>query len=166
MNAKQQVEQEFECKHISTEIRYWDNVSGTRLYQRQCLNCGCKVGDFIRHTDIESPALIKPFDDRLIESYNCLKRDRLNDLQPTKHTDFWQEYNAYLLTPEWQHRRAQVLKRDHHTCQACLNATATQAHHKTYDHIYNEPLFDLVAVCEDCHRALTAMDRSRRNVYN
>jgi 5-methylcytosine-specific restriction endonuclease McrA len=38
---------------------------------------------------------------------------------------------------------------------------ATQVHHLTYRHLGNEPLFELMAICRDCHEQLTEMDRSR-----
>lgn len=162
MSTWQQVESEFKCPHTVTEIRYRDASNGTRMYKRQCLNCGAGVGNFIKHGDIESPALIEPFDERLIESYNSLKLDRHNDLNFIQDETRQENYNAYMQSPDWKKRREQVLKRDHYTCQACLSATATDAHHKTYDHFGNEPLFDLVAVCRPCHEIITAMDRSRR----
>jgi 5-methylcytosine-specific restriction endonuclease McrA len=161
MTLYQTVETEFRCPHLNTAIRYRDTVTGTRQYRAQCLNCGDGVGNFIKHSDIESPALVEPFDDRLEESYNCLKRDRYNELNQVNRQSWWDEYNAYMQTPEWKQRRAQVLKRDRHICQACLNAVASEVHHKTYDHFKQEPLFDLVAVCRPCHEIITAMDRSK-----
>lgn len=76
--------------------------------------------------------------------------------------DRWDEYSAYLATQKWAVKRAAVLERDAHLCQACRSRKATQAHHLTYAHIYDEPLFDLVAVCEPCHERITKMDRERR----
>ena len=161
MSTWQTVEDEFNCRHLNTAIRYRDASNGARQYRGQCLNCGAGVGNFIKHGDIESPALVEPFDEILPEHYNSIKRDRYNDLVHTDRQSWWDEYNAYMQTPEWKQRRVQVLKRDRYTCQACLNATATDAHHKTYDHFRQEPLFDLVAVCRPCHKIITAMDRSR-----
>jgi ribosomal protein S27AE len=166
MTPCQIIETEFCCQHLNTAIRYRDTAAGVRQYRAQCLNCGAGVGMFIKHSDIESPALVEPFDERLEESYNSLKRDRRNDLEFNRIESWWAEYSAYLLTPEWRQRRERVLKRDNYQCQACLNAFATEVHHLNYDHVGNEPLFDLVAICKPCHDALTAMDRSRRNGRN
>lgn len=163
MNAWELVESEFNCPHSKTEIRYKDASNGQRMYKLQCLNCGAGVGQFIKHADIPSPALIQPFDDRLSEAYTCLKRDRRNDLNFSQDEARQAAYDTYMQSPEWKQRRFQVLARDKHTCQACLKATATDAHHLNYDHFGNEPLFDLIAVCRPCHEIITTMDRSRRN---
>ena len=63
-------------------------------------------------------------------------------------------YLAYLQTPEWASRRDKTLRRDMQVCQACLEALATEVHHRTYERIFNEPIFDLVSVCSDCHRKI------------
>lgn len=69
-----------------------------------------------------------------------------------------ERYREYLLSPEWQDKRQVVLTRDGYLCRArlpeCMD-TATQVHHRTYANIYNEPLFELVSVCDSCHRQLT-----------
>lgn len=72
------------------------------------------------------------------------------------------EYEAYLQSSEWEYRRMLVLDRDNHTCQACLHEAATEVHHLVYDHLFAEPLFDLVAICHDCHALITARDRAAR----
>lgn len=80
-------------------------------------------------------------------------------------SEWFAEHAAYLATPEWFFKRGQVLNRDGYQCQARLQSCrgiATQAHHLTYKHWRNEPLFDLVAVCEACHEAVTYMDREGR----
>ena len=37
-----------------------------------------------------------------------------------------------------------------------------EVHHITYAHVFDEPLFDLRAVCRPCHERLTARDRENR----
>ena len=75
---------------------------------------------------------------------------------------WWEKYDEYLESDEWKGRRARVLRRAGHTCEACGVATATQVHHLTYEHLFREPLFDLRAVCVPCHEYLTETDRRRR----
>jgi 5-methylcytosine-specific restriction endonuclease McrA len=69
---------------------------------------------------------------------------------------WWAAYDAYRQTPEWQRIRAAVLRRNP-ICQGCGINRSTQAHHLTYE-TYNRlgitMLFELVAVCEDCHRLI------------
>ena len=78
---------------------------------------------------------------------------------------FWQLHDEYLATSFWHARRDAVLARDRHTCQAALagcRGEASQAHHLTYAHWRNEPLYDLIAVCRWCHERITGMDRMTR----
>lgn len=79
-----------------------------------------------------------------------------------KYTANRKLHGDYLRSPEWRAKRDAVLRRDGYMCQACLQNQAVQVHHKTYRHWGNEPLFDLVAVCEICHDEITKMDREYR----
>jgi len=47
-----------------------------------------------------------------------------------------------------------VLERDLRLCQGCRQRPATQVHHQTYRRVGREMLFDLVAVCDECHDAI------------
>lgn len=79
--------------------------------------------------------------------------------------NWFEEHAEYLATIEWDAKRRSVLERDRSRCQAGLpgcNGEATQAHHLTYKHWRNEPLFDLISVCIPCHDAITEMDRGNR----
>lgn len=68
-----------------------------------------------------------------------------------KKADFNRIYPEYLKSDDWRAKRAIVLERDNNTCQACLRAPATQVHHKSYERVFDEPLFDLESVCDECH---------------
>ncbi len=62
-----------------------------------------------------------------------------------------ERYHAYLQTPEWRERSQAVLRRAGFVCEGCGKANATQAHHLSYDHVGNEFLWELRAVCRPCH---------------
>lgn len=79
-----------------------------------------------------------------------------------ENRQFWEQYNAYLRSPVWQKKRTLVIQRAGGICEACRSAPAVQAHHLTYNHVFCEPLFDLVAVCIRCHDEITTLDRERR----
>lgn len=83
-----------------------------------------------------------------------------------KRSDFNKIYAEYLKSDEWMAKRKQVLKRDNHTCTACLEAPATQVHHTTYERVFDEPLFHLQSVCDDCHAKIhdkrTDIERAKR----
>ena len=55
-------------------------------------------------------------------------------------------------TPEWQAKRDEVLKRDGMLC--VCGDRATEVHHKTYENLGQEPLSDLVALCNYCYRGI------------
>jgi 5-methylcytosine-specific restriction endonuclease McrA len=79
-----------------------------------------------------------------------------------ENAEWWQKYNNYLRSAKWLDKREKVLIRDGYRCQACLNAKATQVHHLTYKHAFDEPLFDLRSVCTPCHDKLTSANRVRK----
>lgn len=68
----------------------------------------------------------------------------------------WQQwYNAeYLASEKWQDIRRRVLARAGHTCEGCGINSATQVHHLTYEHVGHEFLFELLALCRDCHKRI------------
>lgn len=62
------------------------------------------------------------------------------------------QYEAYLRTPAWIDRRDRVMVRAEGWCEGCGLRPATEVHHLTYKHLFAEFLFELVALCEPCHR--------------
>lgn len=129
------------------------------MYKRQCLLCGKRVGNYIPYREIPDPDAIGDFDYELENRTYQLRNEWFQAAQAAKREAWWAEYQAYLDTDEWRERRRAVLERDHYLCQSCLTAKATIVHHLTYAHLFNEPLFDLVSVCEDCHRMLHGRDQ-------
>jgi hypothetical protein len=84
--------------------------------------------------------------------------------QAARESEWWDQYRAYLQSPEWRARSRAVIERAHGICEACGKRAATQAHHTTYTHVGDEPLFELRAVCNQCHEKLTESDRARRQI--
>ena len=72
-------------------------------------------------------------------------------LEEQRNTVWRDNYNDYMQSPEWREKRKKVLQRDQYLCQGCLRERATQVHHLTYDHLGNEPLFELTSICDSCH---------------
>lgn len=60
-------------------------------------------------------------------------------------------YEEYLLTPEWQEKRKQVLDHAKHRCQICNSSESLNVHHRTYERRGNEDLADLTVLCKNCH---------------
>lgn len=60
-------------------------------------------------------------------------------------------YAGYLRSEEWASRREKVMQRAGGFCEGCRAQAATEVHHLTYEHVTQEFLFELVAICGDCH---------------
>lgn len=60
----------------------------------------------------------------------------------------------YLSSPEWQTKRQAVLQRDNYCCQVCNSTINLQVHHIRYNSLGDEPLEDLVTLCEKHHQQL------------
>lgn len=178
MSVWEEVETEYACSHDQREVRYSVAVNGARQWRDQCLLCG-DLSQFLKYSHAKVMAVVdpKPVDMELADTYRMVIRleaqrriTEQNDLdlmqrlreRDEEESRWWAEYNQYLESKDWQARRLMVLKRDGYLCKSCGQARATQAHHLTYDHGMDAPLFDLVAVCDGCHRRITAMDREVR----
>ena len=84
------------------------------------------------------------------------------------------KYRSYLNSPEWQAKKQQLLERSRKAagsnnmfgvCERCGYKPwkpCLQVHHTTYDHIYNEPLEDLILLCPRCHYEETMTQRKRK----
>lgn len=151
------------CKHPATAIRWRVRTDGTGCWVRQCLTCGSQAGPQLSGKSKEVLALTKktPFDTALQERYDERRKahwqtqqeaERQADLQ--KRREWWAWYNEYLKSPEWRARRKMVLQRARNMCEGCKSKLATQVHHLSYEHVGDELLFELVAVCDECHRKL------------
>lgn len=72
---------------------------------------------------------------------------------------WWAAYGAYLESATWKTKRRRVLDRAKGTCEGCGEHRATQVHHMRYPACYpgsaewisQEKLFDLKAICKNCH---------------
>jgi hypothetical protein len=60
-------------------------------------------------------------------------------------------YTEYLQTDAWKERRRLVLQRTGGLCEGCRQEPASEVHHLSYNHVGNEFLWELVAICRWCH---------------
>ena len=64
-----------------------------------------------------------------------------------------EDYYRYLESITWKLKRLEVLKRDRFRCRDCGRCNCSlQVHHLTYANLYDEPLEDLITLCDDCHK--------------
>lgn len=81
-----------------------------------------------------------------------ITRDKLMTRDQSNPTPFYRSsYGAYLASREWALKKAAIEKRSGGKCERCRRAYATEVHHRTYEHLYAEPLEDLIHICRPCH---------------
>jgi len=62
------------------------------------------------------------------------------------------QYDDYIQSDEWDIRRKERLAIDEYTCQDCgVTGVSLDVHHLTYDRLGNEPMYDLLSLCRQCH---------------
>jgi cytochrome c553 len=67
-----------------------------------------------------------------------------------------ERYADYLKSEQWALRRDLVMERAGGRCEGCRLNPASEVHHRTYEHVTQEFLFELVALCGDCHDRIHA----------
>jgi hypothetical protein len=152
----------WDCKHPHTEIRGRILRNGVGVWAIQCLRCGSQLRQVSKsHPDVLRLTEKVPFDEQLIvnqrEQYKEAVNQRWEEQQAEidhQNQEWWEWYSKYLLTPTWKAKRASVMERAGGICEGCRRNRATQVHHTTYAHVGDELLFELVAVCDSCHRTL------------
>lgn len=164
------------CIHANQEVRRLTASNNVKHFVFQCLQCGQNLGAIgPSHPARQALTGAPPdFDDTLIRQWQQEKFDRFAIRRQQYEADReqarreWRDrYNAYINSQEWRSRANQRIRMDEGKCQARLKGcthVAVQVHHLSYDHLGNEPLWELVSVCVECHDQLTAMDRARRGV--
>ena len=94
-----------------------------------------------------------------------LRADLLHTFDEWLHRDGRRRYQRYLATDTWQSKRGKVMKRAGGLCEGCRDKRATEVHHLNYgDPRGEEMLFNLVALCRDCHEAITKRQKDKAAV--
>jgi 5-methylcytosine-specific restriction endonuclease McrA len=144
------------CSHERTEVRYKTGANGIKLLGTQCMMCGQmpKGAQWLSQKGVDIHSF-EEFDETISERWRAAQNQaRQLKLQKEK-LERHLEYERYIReSPEWQAIRVKVTKRDGYLCQACLETGATEVHHKNYLHLFDEILFDLIAVCRPCHQKI------------
>lgn len=104
---------------------------------------------------------IRDFDESLEAAFNKVSLERAKANWKAEQQKFFGEYGAYLHGEKWAEKRRKVLARCNGRCEGCGNAKATVVHHLTYEHVYDEFLFELVGLCQKCHDRIH-VDRDER----
>lgn len=148
-----------DCKHPEREIRQRTVGAGALHFYHQCVTCGASVGQAIKKSPelADAPAWNTGLQRRYVAiretDYQAIIQRHVRK-QKSGDEGFKRKYDIYLSSPTWQAKRAKVLKRAGGICEGCLERRATQVHHLTYAHIFEEFMFELIAICDECHARL------------
>lgn len=136
--------------------------NATAMYKWFCGACFWRTGAWLSHVEarrlIEHGYVAEVLPETTYENLQYVKQHAEQEAAKKQEwTDRRAAYHEYLNSHEWALKRALVLERDNHLCQACLSSKANQVHHRSYEGIdsligqFKEPLFNLVSVCRPCH---------------
>lgn len=166
------------CDGQFLKIRKKQCSNGTAQFRWQCQRCGYCKGSSLSQRDIAGKWGIPPdFNENLqvrwravLQRYRRMKQlQSKRDYQEQRDEDkkkFNDWYRVYLTTPAWQFKRRLVLKRCSGICEGCCTAKAIVIHHRTYEHVGNELLFELVGLCEACHEIAHASQPKKEDGAN
>jgi 5-methylcytosine-specific restriction endonuclease McrA len=133
---------------VWTTVNNYGETMRVRQLRSQCKGCGELVGASLRH---ELAAPDTPDVSRDLIGRRPYLIQQLEQQRAAEAEEWRQWYQCYLQTDEWRERRQLVFNRARGICEGCRRAPPTQVHHLTYKHAGNEFLWELVAICRDCH---------------
>lgn len=164
---------ERECKHDETEMFRVRIANGAVQVRRCCKHCGERVGTAISQKDKYWVDTLPWQSSDLANTYSSRrhaeKEAMLLDLAKRQYVErgrFTKSYTAYLASDAWKAKRTLVMKRCGGMCEGCGTAKATDTHHLTYRHLFDEFLFELVGLCRECHDRITKEDREALGIMS
>jgi 5-methylcytosine-specific restriction endonuclease McrA len=141
----------YDCAHQRlSEPRSRSVANGSIQYRQQCLDCGRPVGNPVAKGlayDRNGGRAPPPFDEVLLA-------DRLAGFREHREAERaeWRAwYNDYLQSEQWREKRGLVFARANSLCEGCRRNRAIHVHHLSYEHVGDEFLWELVAICKVCH---------------
>ena len=157
----EEAKNKFTCSHDSIEVRKRILTNGTIAYWSQCTRCGQAKGSAVKadkaqkiHGDKEIPL----YDEDLKKSWQHAREveysgvmGKYEDKHEYKQAQFFKWYSEYLKSDEWFAKRTKVLLRSQGICEGCRDRDAAEVHHVSYRNVGDEFLFELVALCLECH---------------
>lgn len=156
---------DFECNKHKLEYVKTYHADGSPHVKKQCFNCGHVINKLVPKHEVKEFPNIPKLNDEIIENPERssvlleLSKIKIKIAKNENLDAFLEVHSKYLKSDKWKKKRALVLKRDNYLCQACLEEKATEVHHLSYKFWRNEPLFDLVSICTQCHEYITKISR-------
>lgn len=167
------MEPERDCNHESRQLRWRKIESGLNTYRMfvyQCQACGvastpiaAKSLTYGQKHGAETTEFDAGLRQRWIEEQNAKRQLEIDERQAERERS-WVErqefYHDYInSSPEWKERARLCIKlAPGGVCQGCGKRPPTQAHHLTYKHLGAEFLWELKAVCRDCHKRVHGIE--------
>lgn len=151
--------EKFRCDHQQSEMRERTVRGGGKQHVQQCLRCGLAISNPVKREVAiaeNGGKPLAPFDEKLLSSWQAAFKESSDKIMNADDSAFWRAYEEYLASPVWKKKREKILERAGGICEGCREKPATQVHHRSYEHVGDEFLFELVAVCDDCHDKLHA----------
>lgn len=149
-----------ECNHSDLKLCIYKDAAGNTHFRRQCQSCGEMKGTAVARNAVGDAQLTehRPNLNAEYEGARQRERDAIVQkhirIQKAKSGAFSKAYADHLASEKWQRIRRKVLERAKNLCEGCLERAATQVHHKSYDHLGEEFMFELLALCQECHERL------------
>lgn len=165
----------YACSHPDAMVTLRRRVigGGTTVYAHQCERCGRLVGKWVKKERVTNPDALPEWNDDLATRWQKGESEyavtyrkwrvsqvgveafaKVDDTANERLTLFRETYSGYLNSEPWRIKRSIVMRRADGVCEGCGVNNATQVHHLTYDRVGKEMLFDLVAICESCHKSI------------
>jgi hypothetical protein len=154
------------CSHAETQLWRLALSNGVEQCRPICLDCDQILNAVAKQTVGEAYAALprgsfaearERYNDRCRHAWEQrweAQRQQREAERRRENEAWWGQYNEYLRSPQWRSLRQRVLRRAGGVCEACLERRATQVHHRTYEHVFAEFGFELVAICDACHARL------------
>lgn len=143
------------CEHKNL-IWVWRTISGNKIYGTQCLMCGRWAAVKQDKIPLRDKASCGEYDDSVRQQYDkkiCEQRKIAYEEQAETNRNT--QLSEYYKSSHWQFIRDKRLSfnRDYFNgrCEICFTNRATHVHHITYARMGREWIFDLAAICEECH---------------
>jgi len=143
------------CKH-DFKLICRTNINNSITFAYHCLLCG-KMDKAVKKASLsesEKQSALRMTSDEIGDIRTRYWEGRMSRTREEDDSAWWNWYNGYLRSHYWKARQQAVMKRTNGVCEGCEQNRASQVHHTTYKHVGREPLFDLRAVCADCHEML------------
>lgn len=159
-----------ECEHIEQKPTTREYKNGDMAIVSQCITCGVHV-KAISKASVQNINDLDKFDEvkyrGICNMHNKWRSDRYRaereadnkftqavneDIKAGKYKFVVNStYRRYYESEEWHRTRDRILDRDKNLCRSC-GKIATHVHHMTYERLGKENDYDLISLCNECHK--------------